>query len=92
MDANNIRVVLIPSNSMDHLQLLGSSVNKATEEFLRNSSQKWYASIVSSQLNGEKKEKAVDLHLLVIKPHGAKWLIELHEYLRGKLYYSHQWI
>ena len=84
LDANNISVVLIPPNCTDRLQPLDVSVNKAAKEFLRNSFQKWYASIVCSQLNGETEKKAVDLRLSVMKPHGAKWLVELHEYLRSK--------
>ena len=83
LDANNISVVLIPSNCMDLLQPLDAIVNKVAKEFLWNSLQKWYASIVSSRLNGEKEKKAVDLHSSVMKPHGAKWLIEFHEYLRS---------
>ena len=44
-----------------------------------------YASIVCSQINGEMEKKAIDLRLSVMKPHGAKWLVKLHEYLRSKL-------
>ena len=85
LDANNISVSLIPPNCTDRLQPLYVSVNKAAKEFLWNSFQKWYASIVCSQLNGEMEKKAVDLCLSVMKPHGAKWLVELHEYLKNKI-------
>ena len=84
LDANNISAVLILPNCTDRLQPLDVSVNKAAKEFLQNSFQKWYASIVCSQLNGETEKKAVDLCLSVMKPHGAKWLVELYEYLRSK--------
>ena len=83
LDANNISVVLIPPHCTDRLQPLDVSVNKAAKEFLRNSFQKWYASIVCSQLNRKTEKKAVDLRLSVMKPHGAKWLVELYEYLRN---------
>ena len=83
LNANNISVVLIPPHCTDRLQPLDVSVNKAAKEFLRNSFQKWYASIVCSQLNGKTEKKAVDLRLSVMKPHGAKWLVELCEYLRN---------
>ena len=75
---------MIPPNCRDCLEPLDVSVNKAAKEFLRNSFQKWYASIVCSQLNGQTEKQAVDLCLSVMKPHGAKWLLELHEYLRSK--------
>ena len=83
LDANNSSVVLIPPHCTDRLQPLDVSVNKTAKEFLRNSFQKWYASIVCSQLNGKTEKKAVDLHLSVMKPHGAKWLVKLCEYLRN---------
>ena len=57
LGANNISAVLIPPNCTDRLQLLDVSVNKAAKEFLQNSFQKWYASIVCSQLNGKMEKQ-----------------------------------
>ena len=84
LDANNIDIVLIPANCTDRLQPLDLSVNKTAKEFLRKCFQKWYALQVCSQLEGKTSKEPVDLRLSVMKPLGAKWLIELYDYMKGK--------
>ena len=39
---------------------------------------------VSAQLNGTKAKEPVDLHLSVIKPLGAEWLVNLYDYMKTK--------
>ncbi|MCY3929117.1 MAG: hypothetical protein OXG81_12660 [Acidobacteria bacterium] len=84
LDAENINVVLIPANCTDRLQPLDLCVNKAAKDFLRNEFQKWYASQVCSQLDGKAEIEPIDLRLSVIKPLGAKWLVNLYDYLKSK--------
>ena len=84
LDSKNINVVLIPPNCTDRLQPLDLSVNKAAKEFLRKKFQNWYATQVCAQLDGKLEKEAIDLRLSVMKPLGAKWLIELYDYLKSK--------
>ena len=84
LDTNIINVVLIPPNCTDRLQPLDLSVNKTVKEFLRKCFQKWYALQVCSQLEGKTSKEPVDLRLSVMKPLGAKWLVELHDHMKGK--------
>ena len=84
LDSNNINVVLIPPNCTDRLQPLDLSVNKAAKEFLQKKFQNWYATQVCVQLDEKLEKEAIDLRLSVMKPLGAKWIIELYDYLKGK--------
>ena len=83
LDAENINVVLIPANCTDRLQP-HLSVNKAAKEFLRNQFQQWYASQVCLQLEGKAEMEPIDLRMSVIKPLGAKWLVNLYNHLKSK--------
>ena len=76
---------MVPASCTDRLQPLDVSVNKAVKEFLRTKFQKWYAAQICSQL-GEKKtaDETIDLALSIVKPLGAKWLIEMHDYFLQK--------
>ena len=84
LDSKIINVVLIPPNCTDRLQPLDLSVNKTAKDFLRKCFQKWYALQVCSQLEGKTTKEPVDLRLSVMKPLGAKWLVELNDYMNGK--------
>ena len=54
------------------------------KEFLRKKFQLWYSEQVCSQLEEESDEvKPVDLHLSIVKPLGAKWLMEMHDHFKG---------
>ena len=66
------------------MQPLDLSVNKAAKEFLRKCFQKWYALQVCSQLEGKTSKEPDDLRLSVMKPIGAKWLVELYDYMKSK--------
>ena len=84
LDENNVSVVLIPPNCMDRLQPLDVSVNKSAKEFLRRKFHTWYAENVCAQLEGKLPKEQVDLRLNVVKPLGAKWMVELFDYMKSK--------
>ena len=76
-------MVIIPANCTDRLQPLDLSINKTAKEFLQNVFQEWYATQVQYQLQS-KRQEPVDLKLSVMKPLGAKWMVELHSYITSK--------
>ena len=79
------KIVIVPPNCTDRLQPLDISVNKAAKEFLRSCFQEWYASKIAFQLKPSARvTEPVDLRLSLMKPIGAKWLIELYDYLKSK--------
>ena len=81
---NQIDTLLIPASCTNRLQPLDVSVNKSAKEFLRKKFQLWYSEQVCSQLEEESDEvKPVDLHLSIVKPLGAKWLMEMHDHFKG---------
>ena len=80
---NHIDTLLIPASCTDRLQPLDVSVNKSAKEFLRKKFQLWYSEQICSQLEEESDEvKPVDLHLIV-KPLGAKWLMEMYNHFKS---------
>ena len=84
LDENHIHRVVIPANCTDRLQPLDVSVNKAAKEFLRRKFHDWYAQKICTQLEEEQPIAPVDLRLSVVKPVGAKWMVELHDYFKAK--------
>ena len=84
LDENNVSVVFIPPNCTDRLQPLDVSVNKSAKEFLRRKFHVWYAENVCAQLEGKLPKQQVDLRLNVVKPLGAKWMVELFDYIKSK--------
>jgi len=84
LDAENINVILIPANCTNQLQPLDLSVNKAAKEFLHNQFQQWYASQVCLQLEGKAEMEPIDLRMSVIKPLGAKWLVNVYDHLKSR--------
>ena len=84
LDENNINVILIPANCTDRLQPLDISVNKAVKDFLRSKFQEWFAKQVKSQLSGETAIAPIDLQLSVVKPKGARCMIFMYDYVKGK--------
>ncbi len=60
------------------------SLNKPAKEFLRRKFQQWYSDQVCGQIkNGTGEKVAVDLKLSIIKPLGARWLIDLYDYFKS---------
>ena len=82
LDTNNIDVVFVPPNCTDRLQPLDVSLNKPAKVFLRDKFQDWYAQQVCKQLEGEKT--MIDVRLSIMKPLGAKWLIDMYDYFKSK--------
>ena len=71
LEESNVRVVIIPANCTDRLQLLDLSINKAAKEFLCTQFSNWYADQICNQLcQGVKPAKSVDLRLSIVKPLG----------------------
>ena len=84
LDTNSISVVLVPPNCTDRLQPLDLSVNKAAKEFLRRQFHEWYAKQICSHLQGKTTDPPTDLRLSIVKPLGAKWMVDLFNYIKQK--------
>ena len=78
VDRNNIHIAIVPGNCTDRLQPLDISVNKCVKEYLRGKFQAWYA---EQMLEGT---ETVDLKMSVLKPLGAKWLMEMYDHMLMK--------
>ena len=74
---------MVPTNCTDRLQPLDVSVNKAAKNFLRGQFQDWYATQIYDQLKAD-KYKPVDLKLSIVKPLGAKWMVNMYDYFLSK--------
>ena len=83
---SHIHIVLVPGNCKctDRLQPLDVSVNKAAKEFMPIKFQDWYSQKICEQLTEDQPVVPVDLKLSIVKPIGAKWLMELYDYLKAK--------
>ena len=85
LELNNIDVIFIPANCTDRLQPLDVSVNKPAKAYLRSQFQEWYAKQVCEQLEDEpENKKMIDLRLSIMKPLGARWLMNMYDYLKSK--------
>ena len=74
---NHIPVALVPAKCMNRLQPLDISINKSVKQFLRGEFHDWYASQTCSQIHTNEKIQPVYLHLTIVKPLGAAWIIWL---------------
>ena len=86
LEENNIHICLLPPNTTDRLQPMDLSVNKPAKEFLRQKFQVWYSERVLEQFEGEDDMDIADLNPIslsmpILKELGAKWLVEMEEYL-----------
>ena len=86
LEDNHIDRVLVPANCTDRLQPLDLSVNKPPKEFLRRTFQEWFASQIAAPLEEsdhtqQVNSHQVDVRLSIMKPLGARWLVELYYYL-----------
>ena len=72
---NDIEYVLVPPNCTDCLQPLNVSINKPVKDFLCKKFTDWYAEKIVAQDSGTATQP-VDMKLSIIKPIGAKWMIE----------------
>ena len=84
LQENNICYVIVLPNCTDRLQPLDVSANKPAKEFLRSKFQAWYADKIASQLEEARVIEPVNLKLSIMKPIGAKWMIQLFDYFKTK--------
>ena len=84
LDSNNIDVVYVPANCTDRLQPMDLSINKPAKHSLKEKFQLWYAEQVVKQEEETKVLKPVAFPMKIMKPLGAKWLIEFYDYVVGK--------
>lgn len=85
LEDNHIERVVVPANCTDRLQPLDLSVNnKPAKEFLRRKFQEWFADQIAAQLEDDTQQvnaQQVDMRLSIMKPLGARWLVQLYDYL-----------
>ena len=84
LDANDIHVCLLPPNTTDLLQPMDLTVNKPAKEFIKKKFEQWYADQIIQQLDEDSEVESlqpVDLRLPILKELGAKWLVEMSEYI-----------
>ena len=84
LEDNHIERVVVPANCTDRLQPLDLSVNKPAKEFLGRKFQEWFADQIAAQLEDSTQRvnaQQVDMRLSIMKPLGARWLVQLYDYL-----------
>ena len=87
LDDSNIYYVIIPPNCTDKLQPLDVSINKPAKEYLQSKFQSRYANKITSQLRAGLSSSAlqpVAMQLSIMKLIGAKWMMDLHDYIKSK--------
>ena len=67
-------------------------MNKAAKEFVHIQFHEWYAKQACSQSQQNANKSPIDLCLSSVKPLGAQWMVELHDYKKGKTRHNSQWI
>ena len=67
---------------MDRLQPMDVSVNKPAKAFLRKKFQEWYTQEISKQLDGSAEVAPFDLRLCIVKPLGARWMMQLYDHMK----------
>ena len=83
LEANDIHVCLLPSNTIDRLQPMDLSVNKPAKSFLKTKFEESYALQLAEQLkeNSIDELEPIDLGLPILKELGAGWLVEMGTYI-----------
>ena len=87
LENHNVHSVRLPANCTDRLQPMDISVNKAAKDFIRQKFNEWYSEKVAEQLGDntdveQQLIEPVNLTGVVLKTVGAKWLVQMHEYLQ----------
>ena len=85
LEHNNILVSLLPPNTTGDLQPMDISVNKPTKDYIKQCFEEWYANKIVKHLEENEEEevslKSVNLSFPRLKELGAKWLVEMEEYI-----------
>lgn len=82
LEQNNIFIVKIPANCTDRLQPMDLSVNKAVKDFMRKKFMEWHsAEVMEKMKSGTGSETSINFKLSTMKPIGAKWMVQLFDYL-----------
>ena len=85
LKAHDIHVCLLPANTTDLLQPMDISVNKPAKDFLKRKFEAWYSDEVIKQFCGKDIDSVelqpIKLCLAELKVLGAKWLVEMAEYI-----------
>ena len=75
----------MPPNCRDCLQPLDVSINKPVKDFIQRKFTDWYAEKIVGHKDGGTANQPVDLKLSIMKPIGAKWVIEASDYIKSHL-------
>ena len=84
--SNNCEVAIVPHNLTNKFQPLDLRVNKAAKAFISEKCNTWMTNEILKQIKrgiGPPDVK-VSLNLSVIKPLHAKWIVDLHHYLKAE--------
>lgn len=81
LEDNHIERVVVPANCTDRLQPLDLSINKPAKEFLRRKFREWFADQIAARLEDNTQQVNVQQVDFIIKPLGARWLVQLYDYL-----------
>ena len=86
LESNNIFYVIVPPNCTDTLQPY-VSINKPTKDFLCATFHEWYGTRITKQLDSSPASRLqpVISEWTIVKAVGARWVIQLYDYLKSKL-------
>ena len=87
LEDHNVHSVRLLANCTNRLQPMDISLNKATKDFIRQKFNDWYSEKVAEQIGDganfdQQLVQPVDLSAAVLKTVGAKWLVQMHEYIQ----------
>ena len=82
LDHHGIDIVYVPANCTGELQPFDLSVNKPVKNFIKQRFQEWYAEqIVQQKEDGSTIKPVTDFPMRLMKPLGAKWIMEAYDYM-----------
>ena len=84
--SNNCEVVIVPQNLTNKFQPLDLSVNKAAKAFISEKYNTWMTNEISRQIKRgiAPPDVKVSFNLSVIRLLHAKWIVDLHHYLKAE--------
>ena len=83
---SHIKLVRVPPNMTHLFQPLDMTVNGSAKSYLKRQFTEWFSSKISDELDSGKELEHIEikLHLSVLKPLHAKWLVDLYNYLTSQ--------